>query len=57
MNQEGYTDKTAEEAIRNYNRLPRHMKEAIRYLNGIAELLGFEIVTMRDKKTKRVINL
>lgn len=43
MNQEGYKDKTAEEAIR--------------YLNGIAELLGFEIVTMRDKKTKRVIDL
>ena len=53
MNQEGYTDKTAEEAIRNYNRLPRHMKEAVRYLNGIAELLGFEIVVLRDKRTGR----
>lgn len=53
MNGEGYTDKTAEEAIRNYNRLPKHMREAANYLRGIASLLGFEIVKMRDKKTGR----
>lgn len=53
MNQERYRDDTPEKAIRNYNRLPRHMKEAANYLRGIASLLGFEIVVLRDKKTGR----
>ena len=53
MNEEGYRDKSAEEAMRNYNRLPRHMRDAANYLRGIASLLGFEIVKMRDKKTGR----
>ena len=57
MNHEGYRDDTAEQAIRNYNRMPHHMKEAVHHLKAIASLLGFEIVELRDRKTGRNIRI
>ena len=50
-NQEGYNDPTAGEVIRDYNRMPHHMKEALNALKRIAHLLGFEIIAVKDIKT------
>lgn len=51
MNHEGYPDPTAEQAIRNYKKLTHSEKEALYHLNQIASLLGFEIVSVKDKRT------
>mgnify|MGYP003369369323 CR=1 FL=1 len=51
MNHEGYTDPTAEQAIRNYNRLTHKEKDALYHLKQIASLLGFEIICVKDKRT------
>lgn len=53
MNHEGYKDPTAEKAIRNADRMPRHVKETINHLTAISSLLGFEIVELRDRRTGR----
>lgn len=53
MNHEGYKDPTAEKAIRNADRIPRHVKETINHLTAISSLLGFEIVELRDRRTGR----
>lgn len=57
MNQEGYKDETAEKAIRKYNRMPHEMKRAVNNLQNIASMLGFEIITIRDKRTRREYHL
>lgn len=51
MNAEGYKDPTAERAIRKYNRMPHRIKETISVLNSMANLIGLEIVSVRDKRT------
>lgn len=51
MNHEGYPDPTAEQAIRNYNRLTHKEKDALYHLKQIASLLGFEIICVKDKRT------
>lgn len=51
MNHEGYPDPTAEQAIRNYNRMNHKDKDALYHLNQIASLLGFRIVKVKDKRT------
>lgn len=57
MNQEGYKDETAEKAIREYNRMSYEMKRAVNSLQNIASMLGFEIITIRDKKTRGEFHL
>lgn len=51
MNHDRYLDPTAEQTIRNYNRLTHTEKDALYHLKQIASLLGFEIVSVKDKRT------
>ena len=51
MNQEGYRDPTAEKAMREYNRMPHSMREALNAVQAIASLVGFEVTEVRDKRT------
>lgn len=51
MNHDGYPDPTAEQTIRNYNRLTHTEKDALYHLKQIASLLGFEIICVKDKMT------
>lgn len=53
MNHEGYKDTTAEKAIARYNRMPYHMRRALKDLQDIASLFGFEILIVRDRRTGR----
>lgn len=53
LNHEGYKDPTAEKAIRQYNKVPSHVRETIDHLKAISSLLGFEIVELRDRRTGR----
>lgn len=53
-NMEGYPDPTAGKAVREADRPPRPVMEAIYILRTVASLAGFEIVgriTLRDKET------
>lgn len=54
LNHEGYKEPTAEKAIREYNRMPYHIREAIGHIKAISSLLGFEIVELKDKRTGMV---
>ena len=54
MNQEGYRDPTTEKAVREYNRMPHRMREALNAVQAIASLVGFEVVEVRDKRTGRL---
>lgn len=54
MNQEGYRDTTAEKAMREYNRMPHRMREALTAVQNVASLMGFELVEVRDKRTGRL---
>ena len=54
MNQEGYRDPTAEKAMREYNRMPHRMREALNAVQSVASLVGFEVVKARDKRTGRL---
>ena len=54
MNQEGYRDPTAEKAMREDNRMPHRMKEALSAVQNVASLMGFELVEVRDKRTGRL---
>lgn len=51
MNHEGYRDPTADQAVRNANKIPRRIKDVMRAMNAVASLHGLEIVTVRDRKT------
>lgn len=53
MNHEGYRDPTAEQAVRNAEKIPRRIKDVMRAMNAVASLYGLEIVTVRDRKTGR----
>ena len=50
-NSEGYTDNTAEQAIKNAGRMPRHIHEIYKALECVASLHSMEIIGLRDKKT------
>lgn len=52
-NGEGYPDPTAEAAIRNVSQMPKHVREVYKELSLAAGLMGFEIIGLRDKKTKK----
>lgn len=51
MNHEGYRDPTADQAVRNTEKIPRRIKDVMRAMNAVASLHGLEIVTVRDRKT------
>ena len=51
MNHEGYRDPTADQAVRNAEKIPRRIKDVMRAMNAVASLHGLEIVTVRDRKT------
>lgn len=53
MNHEGYKDPTADQAVRNTDKIPRRIKDVMRAMNAVASLHGLEIVTVRDRKTGR----
>lgn len=54
VNREGYRDPTAEQAINNADKLPRHIKEIFRALNTVAGMHSLEITEMRDVKSGKV---
>ena len=51
MNHEGYRDPTADQAVRNTDKIPRRIKDVMRAMNAVASLHGLEIVMVRDRKT------
>lgn len=51
MNHEGYRDPTADQAVRNTDKIPRRIKDVMRAMNTVASLHGLEIVTARDRKS------
>lgn len=53
MNHEGYQDPTADKAVRRYNQMPYHMRRALTDLQDIASLFGFDIITIKDRRTGR----
>lgn len=52
-NSEGYSDPTAGKAMRSADRMPTHVYNVYSALNQVAGLHGFEIVGLRDRKTKK----
>lgn len=52
-NGEGYTDNVPAEAIKNASKMPKHITEVFKALNGVASMLGVEIIEIRDRTTKR----
>ncbi|MDD6515956.1 MAG: hypothetical protein PUG45_11215 [bacterium] len=40
--------------MREYNRMPHRMKEALNAVQNVASLMGFELVEVRDKRTGRL---
>lgn len=53
MNKEGYPDPTAEKAVHNASRIPKHIRSIYRMLNAAAGVSGLEIIGLRDKETGR----
>lgn len=53
MNKEGYPDPTAERAVHNASRIPKHIWSIYRMLNAAAGVSGLEIIGLRDKETGR----
>lgn len=53
MNSEGYSDNTAEKAMREYNRMPYKAKFILYHVNSILRLSGFEVSEIRHKKSGR----
>lgn len=56
-NGEGFSDRTAGDAIKEADRPPEAVSWLIKTFHEIAALLGYEIVgriTIRDRKTKRI---
>ena len=53
MNHEGYKGPTADRALHRYNQMPYHMRRALTDLQDIASLFGFDIMTIRDRRTGR----
>ena len=50
MNKEGYPDPTAERAVHNASRIPKHIRSIYRMLNAAAGVSGLEIIGLRDKE-------
>lgn len=55
-NHEGYPAPTEGAAIREADKQPAEVSQAVEYLRGIASLMGYEIsnrIWLKDKKTGR----
>lgn len=50
-NNEGYTDNTAGQAIKNAEKMPYHIYEIYKALERIASLHSLEIIGLKDRKT------
>lgn len=50
-NAEGYYDPTADQAIHNAAKMPRHIKDVYRALQAVARLHGLEIIALKDRRT------
>ena len=53
MNKEGYPDPTAEKAVYNASKIPKHIQSIYKMLNEAAGKSGLEIIGLRDKETGR----
>lgn len=56
-NAEGYVDRTAGEAIKAADRPPENLKDMIKCMRDLADLLGYEIVgriQVREKESGRI---
>lgn len=53
MNKEGYPAPTAERAVHNASRIPKHIRSIYKMLNAAAGVSGLEIIGLRDKETGR----
>ena len=53
MNKEGYPDPTAERAVHNASRIPKHIRSIYKMLNAAAGVSGLEVIVLRDKETGR----
>lgn len=53
MNKEGYKDPTAEKAIHNASKMPKHIWGVYKMLNAAAGVSGLEVIGLRDKETGR----
>lgn len=56
MNHEGYSDPTADQAVREASRQPDRVTELIYLMKRLAELTGYEVtnrIHVRDTKTGR----
>ena len=51
MNHEGYRDDTADRAIHNADRMPKHIWRVYKMLNAAASVSGLEITGLRDQET------
>ena len=51
MNHEGYRDDTADRAIHNADRMPRHIWNIFKKLNLVAGKSGIEIIEIRDRES------
>lgn len=54
MNKDGYKDPTADDAVRNASRVPKHVRDVFRALQTVESLHGYEITGLRDKKIGKV---
>lgn len=50
-NKEGYPDPTAGKAVSNVSRIPKNIKDILDVHNKGLNLLGFELIGIRDLKT------
>lgn len=55
MNSEGYKDPTAEKAIHNTEHIPKHIREPLKLIRRLLDIVGLELIgiTVRDRKSKR----
>lgn len=53
MNKEGCPGPTAERAVHNAGRIPKHIRSIYKMLNAAAGVSGLEIIGLRDKETGR----
>lgn len=55
MNSEGYKDPTAEKAIHNTEHIQKHIREPLKLIRRLLDIVGLELIgiTVRDRKSKR----
>jgi len=50
-NNEGYTDSTAGQALKNIGKMSHHIYEVYKALDCVAGLYNLEIIGLKDRKT------